>query len=50
MPARTTAAATETRKSQAFQGGSGVYLVDLTSTALYHISDAVGFGGMDWTP
>jgi Tol biopolymer transport system component len=34
----------------AFQGGSGVYLVDATTTALYHISDAVGFGGMDWTP
>lgn len=34
----------------AFQGGSGVYLVDLSTTALYHISDAVGFGGMDWTP
>jgi Tol biopolymer transport system component len=33
----------------AFQGGTGVYLVDLGTTALYHISDAVGFGGMDWT-
>jgi Tol biopolymer transport system component len=33
----------------AFQGGSGVHLVDLTTTALYQISDAVGFGGMDWT-
>ncbi len=33
----------------AFQGGSGVYVVNLGTTALYHISDAVGFGGMDWT-
>jgi Tol biopolymer transport system component len=34
----------------AFQGGSGVYLIDATTTALYRISDSVGFGGMDWTP
>jgi Tol biopolymer transport system component len=34
----------------AFQGGTGVYVIDLTTTALYHISDAVGFGGIDWTP
>jgi len=33
----------------AFQGGSGVYVIDLTTTALFHISDAVGFGGIDWT-
>jgi len=33
----------------ALQGGTGVYLIDLSTTALYHISDAVGFGGMDWT-
>jgi Tol biopolymer transport system component len=33
----------------AFQGGSGVYVIDVASTALYQISEAVGFGGMDWT-
>jgi Tol biopolymer transport system component len=34
----------------AFQGGSGVYLVDVGPSTLYQISDAVGFGGIDWTP
>ncbi|SRR5579884_4473302 len=33
----------------AFQGGSGVYLIDVATTALYQISETVGFGGMDWT-
>jgi Tol biopolymer transport system component len=34
----------------AFQGGSGVYLVDAATTALHRLSDTVGFGGIDWTP
>jgi Tol biopolymer transport system component len=33
----------------AFQGGSGVYLIDAARTALYQISETVGFGGIDWT-
>jgi Tol biopolymer transport system component len=33
----------------AFQGGSGVYVIDVATTTLYQLSDAVGFGGMDWT-
>jgi Tol biopolymer transport system component len=33
----------------AFNGGSGVYVLDAVTTALYRISEAVGFGGMDWT-
>ena len=32
----------------AFQGGSGVYIVDVATTTLYQLSEAVGFGGMDW--
>jgi Tol biopolymer transport system component len=34
----------------AFQGGSGVYLIEAATTSLHHISMTVGFGGMDWTP
>ncbi len=34
----------------AFQGGSGVHVVDVATTALYLLSETVGFGGMDWAP
>jgi Tol biopolymer transport system component len=34
----------------AFQGGTGVYVVDVGPGTLYQISEAVGFGGIDWTP
>jgi Tol biopolymer transport system component len=34
----------------AFQGGSGVHVLDAASTAVYLISESVGFGGIDWTP
>jgi Tol biopolymer transport system component len=34
----------------AFQGGTGVYLVEAATTALHQISETVGFGGIDWTP
>ena len=34
----------------AFQGGSGIHVVDVATTALYLLSETVGFGGMDWAP
>lgn len=34
----------------AFQGGSGVYVIDVASAALYQLSETVGFGGIDWAP
>jgi Tol biopolymer transport system component len=33
----------------AFNGGSGLHLLDTSSTGLYRLSAVAGFGGMDWT-
>jgi Tol biopolymer transport system component len=33
----------------AFQGGSGLYVLDVATTALYQLSETPGFGGIDWT-
>jgi Tol biopolymer transport system component len=33
----------------AFQGGTGLWLIDAMTTATYHINEAVSFGGIDWT-
>lgn len=33
----------------AFQGGTGLYLIDAATTDYYHVNDVVAFGGIDWT-
>jgi Tol biopolymer transport system component len=33
----------------AFQGGSGLWLIDAATTAAYHMNETISFGGIDWT-
>jgi Tol biopolymer transport system component len=34
----------------ALQGGSGVYVIDMSGSTLYQVSEGIGFGGLDWAP